>query len=256
MPRKLRLHKNRTIFILAVIAFACLSVSLLTADTECENRTWIVMGDSLTAKTFRADTAYYDFVQKDLRCRVINCGESGIGYKEPDHKKPFYEQVDGIDLSAGDCLTIFGSFNDIGKGFELGTSDDITEETIGGCMNLTVRKILTGNPFLKVGIVTPTPWLTDFSFDPDGSQNFSGTSREECDAYVALLIEVAGKHNLPVLDLYHEFGLNPDDPDTRAKYYVENGKEDVGVHPNSEGHQMMYPLWKSFVAELLSDSGK
>ena len=57
------------------------------------------------------------------------------------------------------------------------------------------------------------------------------------------------------MDLYHEFELNPDDPDTRAQYYVENGHEDVGVHPNSEGHRIMYPLWKPFVEDLLSDSG-
>ena len=256
MLRKLQLHKTWALVIFVAFVLTVLLIGQIFASTKCASKTWIIMGDSLSAKTFRADTAYYDYVQKDLRCKVINYGKNAIGYKEPGLKKPFYEQVDEIDLSDGDCLTIFGSFNDIGKSFELGSSNDITEETIGGCMNLTIRKILTSNPYLRVGIVTPTPWLTNFTFDPDGTHNFSGTSREECDAYVSLLIAVAEKYNLPVLDLYHEFELNPDDPDTRAKYYVENGHEDVGVHPNSEGHRIMYPLWKPFVEDLLSDSGK
>ena len=256
MLKKLQLHKTRALVIVVAFVLTVLLISQIFEGTGYAGKTWIIMGDSLSAKTFRADTAYYDYVQKDLRCKVINYGKNGIGYKESGQKEPFYEQVDEIDLSDGDCLTIFGSFNDIGKNFELGSSDDITEETIGGCMNLTIRKILASNPSLIVGIVTPTPWLTNFAFDPDGEQNFSGTSREECDAYVSLLIAVAEKYNLPVLDIYHEFELNPDDPDTRAKYYVENEREDVGVHPNSEGHRIMYPLWKPFVEDLLSDSGK
>ena len=256
MLKKLQLHKTRALVIVVAFVLTVLLISQIFAGTEYTSKTWIIMGDSLSAKTFRADTAYYDYVQKDLRCKVINYGKNGIGYKESGQKEPFYEQVDEIDLSDGDCLTIFGSFNDMGKGFALGTPDDITEETIGGCMNLTIRKILTGNPSLRVGIVTPARWLTNFTFDPDGTHNFNGTTREECDAYVSLLIAVAEKYNLPVLDLYHEFELNPDDPDTRAKYYVENEHEDVGVHPNSEGHRIMYPLWKPFVEDLLSDSGK
>ena len=256
MLRKPQLHKTRALVIVVAFVLTVLLISQFFAGTKYASKTWIIMGDSLSAKTFRADTAYYDYVQKDLRCKVINYGKNGIGYKESGQKEPFYEQVDEIDLSDGDCLTIFGSFNDIGKNFELGSSDDITEETIGGCMNLTIRKILASNPSLRVGIVTPTPWLTNFAFDPDGEQNFSGTSREECDAYVSLLIAVAEKYNLPVLDIYHEFELNPNDPDTREKYYVENEREDVGVHPNSEGHRIMYPLWKPFVEDLLSDSGK
>ena len=256
MLKKLQLHKTRALVIVVAFVLTVLLISQIFAGTKYASKTWIIMGDSLSAKTFRADTAYYYYVQKDLRCKVINYGKNGIGYKESGQKEPFYEQVDEIDLSDGDCLTIFGSFNDIGKNFELGSSDDITEETIGGCMNLTIRKILASNPSLRVGIVTPTPWLTNFAFDPDGEQNFSGTSREECDAYVSLLIAVAEKYNLPVLDIYHEFELNPDDPDTRAQYYIENGHEDVGVHPNSEGHRIMYPLWKPFVEDLLSDSGK
>ena len=256
MLKKLQLHKTRALVIVVAFVLTVLLISQIFAGTEYASKTWIIMGDSLSAKTFRADTAYYDYVQKDLRCKVINYGKNGIGYKESGQKEPFYEQVDEIDLSDGDCLTIFGSFNDIGKNFELGSSDDITEETIGGCMNLTIRKILTGNPSLRVGIATPARWLTNFTFDPDGEQNFSGTSREECDAYVSLLTAVAEKYNLPVLDIYHEFELNPDDPDTRAKYYVENEHEDVGVHPNSEGHRIMYPLWKPCVEDLLSDSGR
>ena len=256
MLKKIQLHKTRALVIVVAFILTVLLISQIFAGTEYASKTWIIIGDSLSAKTFRADTAYYDYVQKDLRCKVINYGKNGIGYKESGQKEPFYEQVDEIDLSDGDCLTIFGSFNDIGKNFELGSSDDITEETIGGCMNLTIRKILASNPSLRVGIVTPTPWLTNFAFDPNGEQNFSGTSREECDAYVSLLIAVAEKYNLPVLDIYHEFELNPDDPDTREKYYVENEHEDVGVHPNSEGHRIMYPLWKPFVEDLLSDSGK
>ncbi len=222
------------------------------ADFSARTKTWVVLGDSLTKKYFRAKTAYYDYVAQDIGCTIVNYGETGTGYKEHSRTEPFYERVDRMDVSDVDCLTIFGSFNDLGKGYSLGSAYDETTDTIGGCMNLTIQNLIKKNPGLRIGIVTPTPWRTNYCYTPDGA-NFYGTTRYECDSYVSLLKEVAKRHRLPVLDLYETFGLDPDDEEIRKRFYTEDGKtDDGGVHPNSEGHKFMYPMWREFVKTLMA----
>lgn len=220
---------------------------------QVAGKTWGVLGDSLTEKNFRARTSYYDYVAEDLGCTVVNWGVSGTGYKEAGGAEPFYERVGKMDLTNVDCLTVFGSFNDLGKGYELGTAYDEGTDTIGGCMALTVQRLLEAKPGLSMGIVTPTPWPEGLAYDGRGYIDSHATTREECDAYVQLLKDVAARFDLPVLDLYEISGFNPDDEAQQQQYYTEDGVlDDAYVHPNSEGHRFMYPLWREFVIELVA----
>ena len=211
-----------------------------------------MLGDSLTEKTSMAKTAYYDYVAEDLGCEVVNYGKCGTGYKAHGGDEPYYERVPMMDVSDADCLTIFGSFNDIGKGFPLGTVDDETTDTVGGCMNLTIQALYEKNPRLKIGIVTPTPWRTQESYDPGEDGYDRAYTAEEHDTYVKLLKQLAKKYRLPVLDLYETYGIDPNREEARKLYYEEDGiLDDAGVHPNSEGHRFMYPMWREFVKTLM-----
>lgn len=222
------------------------------AEVDYASKTWVVLGDSLTEKTYWADENYYDYVVQDLGCSVVNYGVGGTGYMEAGQAEPFYARVDVMDLSNADCLTIFGSFNDLGKGYPPGSASDETTDTIAGCMNATIERLQTANPALAIGIVTPTHWRTGYGFLADGSESYEALTPEDCDAYVALLKEVAARHQLPVLDLYAQFGLEPDDEAVRANYYTTDDLTDNGgVHPNSKGHYLMYPAWREFVRSLL-----
>ena len=222
-------------------------------QTMSEHFTWAVVGDSLTEKNYRAATSYYDYVSEAFDCSVLNYGASGAGYKAYGTNVPFYELVEWIDLDGVDVLTVFGSFNDLGKGYALGTAYDTGTDTIGGCMVSTIEYLRMESPSLRIGIATPLRWPTGFAFDENGYALPGGTTREECDAYVALLKQVAARYGLPVLDLYTLCPLDPDDPEMRATYYTEDGVVDEdGVHPNSEGHRLMYRYWRDFLASAMS----
>ena len=195
-------------------------------------KTWIALGDSITEKNFRAKLSYYDYVIDDLGCEVVNYGKSGTGYKEAGPFEPFYERVPQMDLTAADCLTVFGSFNDLGKGYELGTAGDETADTIGGCMNLTMQRLRDAKPGMSIGVVTPTRWLTGVVYTKDGKIDRSGTTRDECDAYVKLLKDVAACYGFPVLDLYEEYSVDPDNEEHQSLYFTEDGVRDSAfVHP-------------------------
>ena len=217
---------------------------------------WILIGDSLTDKTMAAQVSYYDFVQKDFQCEVVNCGRSSTGYMIAPDYETFYERIDLIDFTDADVITIFGSFNDLGRGFEFGTAEDEGTDTIGGCMNRTIENIRQKAPDIKIGIATPTPWNLGEGYDSvKNSVVYWGVSKEECDHYVALLMEVAARNDVPVLDLYHAGLFDPNSDADRATYFNENGIQDPGIHPNSMGHYLMAPLWKDFLLGLLGQKG-
>ncbi len=213
---------------------------------------WIVVGDSITEKNMTAEIRYYDFVQKDFQCEVVNYGRSSTGYMIPATYETFYDRIEQIDFTDADVITIFGSFNDLGQGFEFGTAEDEGTETLGGCMNRTIEKIRAKAPDIKIGIATPTPWNLGQGYSGvTDSVMYWGVSKEECDHYVSLLMEVAARQGVPVLDLYHAGLFDPNSDVDRAAYFNENGLQDPGIHPNSVGHSLMAPLWKDFLLGLL-----
>lgn len=222
----------------------------IDSQAPYRSKTWVLMGDSLTEKNIFAAKGYYDYVQEDLGCGIENFGKSEIGYIEPGPYGSFLDQARDIPLSGADCVTIFGSFNDLGKVFPLGTVDDEDPGTIGGCINLTIQTLRERFPDLPIGIATPTPWVNNAVFTAEGQVNDEASGLEKCDAYVSLLIAIAEKHDVPVLNLYETCGMNPDLPEDIDAYFTENGVKDVGIHLSSEGHKHMYPQWKSFVKQL------
>ena len=213
---------------------------------------WIVLGDSITEKNIAADTHYYDYVQEDFQCEVENYGRSSTGYKVPATYEPFYERIEQIDFTDADVITIFGSFNDLGRGYTVGTAEDEGTETLGGCMNQTIVNIREKAPDIAIGIATPTPWnLGEGYSSATDSIMYWGVTKEECDQYVELLKTVAERHGIPVLDLYSADLFDPNYDMDRLEYFNENGRQDPGVHPNSKAHSLMAPLWKEFLLKLL-----
>ena len=214
--------------------------------------TWIVIGDSITEKNLAAEISYYDFVQKDFQCEVVNYGRSSTGYMVPASYETFYDRIEQIDFTDADVVTIFGSFNDLGRGYEFGTAEDEGTETLGGCMNRTIENIREKAPDIKIGIATPTPWNLGQGYSSvTDSVMYWGVSKEECDQYVSLLTAVAERQGVPVLDLYHAGLFDPNSDADRAAYFNENGRQDPGIHPSSIGHSLMAPLWKDFLLGLL-----
>ena len=234
------------IFIL--ISFFILFAKTLHPQTELKkNITWAVFGDSITEYNFRAKYHYFDYVAKDLSLNIINLGVSGTGYKEKEAKGiAFYQRIENdikdIDF---DIFTIFGSFNDLGKGYLLGNLTDTTSETICGCINMVIDIFRKVKPLNKIALVTPTIWRDGAYF---GKHN---VTRQDLDNYVEALLQIAKIRRIPILDLYHDSGLDPNIDEVLEKYYNEDGVQDKGVHPNSLGHKFMYPVWREFIKQFI-----
>lgn len=215
--------------------------------------TWLLVGDSLTEKNYRATQSYYDFIADKTGINFINKGHSGLGYLK-DHY--FYNAISEVDDNKFNFCTFFGSGNDLsyetvwtdGRTWEqaLGNVTDVHWQSICGCINMTINRFYELHPLKKLGIVTPTPWA-EYA-NEDGTIN--GTRMDD---YSNALIEICKMRGIPCLDLYHESGLRPWDNTFRTTYYNELGVQDDGVHPNSRGHKWIFRMFQDFIEKYLLD---
>ena len=204
---------------------------------------WVCMGDSLTESNLRATKNYHDYVHDATGITVDNMGHSGAGYMRSNNDGyAFYQRASAVPLDA-DVITIFGSGNDLGGGFTLGDVTDTGTSTICGCINTTLDNLL--NRFVSngklpvIGVITPTPWVGS---TPDIANNSMAQ-------YCEKLIECCRRKSIPVLDLYHESNLHPDNSAFRALAYSHD--EGNGVHPDENGHKIIAPMFEAFLDKLL-----
>lgn len=202
-------------------------------------KTWVCVGDSLTEENSRTTKNYHHYIAEETGITVVNMGQSGSGYKKKDDSSnAFYQRILTVPTNA-DVITIFGSFNDMSAGVEVGTVDDTETTTLAGAINTTIDNLFSVYPLARVGIVTPTPW--------NGNNEFNDKNADE--AYVQIIIDICKKRGIPCLDLYHCSGLRPWEESYRALCYSKD--DGNGVHPDETGHVLIAPRIKAFLETLI-----
>lgn len=221
-------------------------MEVLEPKFECKR--WGAFGDSLTEYNNRCAHNYVDYVAEDLGLTVKNYGVSGSGYMNSNwDMKAFYQRIQNVDPNDFDFFTILGSINDaISYSIDdLGDVTDTGTTTICGCINTTLANFYSVAPYTPIGIITATPSASQNASDPDCFMS----------KYTEKLIEIAKLHAIPVLDLYHDNGLRPQDVTFLAQFYTSdvNGVLDTnGIHPNSDGHKMFIaPKVREFIRSLM-----
>lgn len=131
----------------------------------------------------------------------------------------------------------------MGAGVPLGDVTDIGTDTLCGCINTTLdnllNRFLTNSKLPVIGVVTPTPWVGS---TPDVTNNAMALYSEK-------IIECCKRKSIPVMDLYHESNLHPDNATFRALAYSRD--EGNGVHPDENGHKIIAPMFEAFLGKLL-----
>ncbi|HFU3841870.1 TPA: SGNH/GDSL hydrolase family protein [Streptococcus suis] len=201
---------------------------------------WVFLGDSLTERNARATKFYHDYIIDELGIIGLNMGVSGSGYKRSESEnRAFYQRIVNVPVDV-DVLTIFGSFNDLGvSNLMLGNWNDSGTTTIAGCINTTLDTFFDQHPTTPVGLISPTPWNDINLSDPQTQQA----------KYVSLLEQIANNRGLPFLNLYKESGLRPWDTNFRQLMYSRD--DGNGVHPDENGHKLIYPKIREFLKSLI-----
>lgn len=207
-----------------------------------KGKKWVCVGDSLTERNVRATWFYHDYIAFSTGISVYNMGKSGTGYHRGDS---FYARIQNIPTDA-DVVTFFGSFNDLGDSYPLGTKDDTELTTVAGYINATFDRLNSILPMVPYGVITPTPWKTA------NPMEYGDDSRAS--TYVNLLIDICKKRGIPLLDLYHCSLLRSWDMNYHD-YAFSLDDANANTHPNSEGHKLIAPRIAAFLDTLIMPYG-
>lgn len=214
--------------------------SYISSHPSWIDKKWACIGDSLTAINTTTTKHYFDYIAEESGIIPINLGANGTGYaKSSAGGAAFYDRIASVPVDS-DVVTIFGSFNDLTSGLEIGTMDDSNTTTIAGCINTTISNLQSRIPLVKLGIVAPTPWDTT-------RPNFSDESNSY--KYYTILKTICERRSIPFLDLWYHSNLHPWDATFRAVAYTHDGGS--GTHPDENGHAIIAPRFKAFLETLL-----
>ena len=208
------------------------------AARKKDKKLWALIGDSISAVNTTAMVKYHDYVAQELGLLVSNHARSGAGFTSGT---TFSTQIAELAQEDCDIITIFTSGNDCDNDPPLGQVTDTGTDTLCGVINTTLDELFALKPFVSVGIITSCPWKW---FMPSTPGNLM-------ENYNNAIMEIARRRGIPVLDLYHSSNMRPDDEGFRVKFYNENGVQDNGVHPNSEGHKILAAPIREFVRSLI-----
>lgn len=197
---------------------------------------WDAIGDSWTEKNYTATKNYIDWISEELMLTCVNLAHGGQGFK--NGATNYMQQALSINSDA-DVITMFGSGNDLGRGYTLGDVTDSTTATICGCMNIAINNVFTTLPTAKLGIITPAPW-SGFPLT---------TPNNEMELYAGKLVAICKNRGIPCLDLYHTSGLRPWDSTQNSLWYENNAT--TNTHPNNAGHKFFYPIIREFIQSLI-----
>lgn len=214
-------------------------------EETIKTKNWYAIGDSITEVNYRALHNYLYWINQDIpELNIINKGWSGTGYKNGSNT--FIQRLDSINSYSlnTDIITVMGSINDIQHvASSLGELGDTTTDTLYGSMYTFFNTLFAKFNGVRVGCISPINWK--------GSHSSNALK-----LYVKALKETCELFNVPFLDMTLNTNLRPDNDTFLNTYYLADGTgntgqvDDGGVHPNSNGHRLLYGRIKAFIQTL------
>jgi len=215
------------------------------------------LGDSITEGVGVTDRANcrYDNRLKGM-CQLSQVNNYGIGgtrfahqrypSEKPRHDLCFCGRVYNMDTTA-DMVVVYGGVNDYFHGdAPFGQIGDTTPATYCGgvyfLMNY-IREVYGDKPVI---FMTPARCFVHRQ-QSDLVPSVRGNKLPDAKpllAYVEVIQETAKQFNIPVLDLYHNLGLDPHEPECFDTYTID------GVHFNDAGHAVIAQRLKEFIESL------
>ncbi len=136
-----------------------------------------------------------------------------------------------------DLIVVFGGTNDYGHGKDpFGEGEDESHiDTFTGAVNYVMKAVRGVYPGVPCVFMTPMKRFCG------GLKNTAGRTLED---YADYIVKAGKKNNIPVLDLYHELGIDPDIKEDFEKYTID------GLHPNDAGHAVVAEKLYEFLVTL------
>ncbi len=266
--------KARVTTALAVVCAVGCAVSVSKASAADEILSWkgrsvVFLGDSITDKSHvGCKTNYWGFLAERMGFSAHVYGKNGW-QSDGIPKQVAWAYADlGEDVDA--VFMLIGT-NDYNAGVPLGEAYAHSAEVVNrngqpvelkkrepsfdtatfcGRLNVALRTIKTTFPEAQVVVMTPLHrGFAEFgprNVQPD--ERYANVRGLFIDDYVRCVREAAALWSSPVIDLYAEAGLLPNEP-TYADCFARGGKGD-SLHPSTVGHERLARVIAARLAAL------
>ncbi len=208
------------------------------------------LGDSITEGVGVQDMAnrFDNRIAAKYGAQAVNFGIGGTRLahqrfpsEKPRHDLCFCGRVYDLPKDA-DLIVVYGGTNDYGHGdAPFGESTDATPATFCGGINFLMHFISENYPQATVAFMAPARRLDDEKAKPIPGRN---EDKKPLLAYVDAVIAAGKAHGIPVLDLYRDLGINPNDDKQRAEFTSD------GLHFNDKGHGVIAEKLAEFIESI------
>ncbi|GGM86556.1 hypothetical protein GCM10010967_18590 [Dyadobacter beijingensis] len=220
--------------------------------------TWVAIGDSITYLNdhqnetgHRVTKGYLTLIsEKFPQVNYINQGHNGWTAVNIANK------IESLGLVEADVYTVFLGTNDWWQGKTLGNMQDYEQSkgtgTVYGAFRVITDKLKQLNKKAKIILITPMQ-RGDFVYINSHKNNAFGSYKPKKDQtleqFANAVVEIGRKEKLPVVDLYHDSGINLDnmvvfkrlkDPQT-GNYREYKYPDYIDVPFNPEADEYPYP---------------
>ncbi len=150
-----------------------------------------------------------------------------------------------LDRSA-DIIVVYGGVNDYLHGdAPIGVPTHTAPNSFWGGVRFLMHFLKTEYPGKTIVFMTPAHCFADGHPDsvpsPDNCKRDNARPLVE---YVNIIKACGEEFGIPVLDLYHTLGIDPNREDDRAKYTTD------GLHFNDAGHEILAKRLMAFLEEI------
>lgn len=168
-----------------------------------------------------------EFIQKRDFSELVNSTEEYFNNGGRDYRKQA-KDLNEVDWSNVDVITVFFGGNDFGNLSPLGTDSDITGTTFKGAINKIIRIISETLPKVRLIFIAPMFRSRIYSIEGENSDDNPNTNGVYFREYINAIVNLTDKNHIPSINLHDLSGVNR----FNSHYLLVDGK-----HPNSIGYE-------------------
>lgn len=192
------------------------------------------LGDSITVG-YDSDYSYADVVSDNLKAMKYNYGHVGDTLAS-DGGRGLVERYTYM-FDGSEVIVVYGGSNDYYNNVPLGSPDSHNRDDFYGALKMLCAGLKEKYPKSHIIFITPLPG--EFYGKHNSGNNETGNSMWD---YVDAMQKICAKHNIHVIDLYHNFTINSENYD---EYTTD------GLHPNEKGHDLIAEELEKYIRSLM-----
>jgi lysophospholipase L1-like esterase len=199
-----------------LLLVVCMFVSLALAPRKIS---WVAIGDSITYLNDHQDetgnrvTKGYMTLISEKYPRVTFTNQGHNGWTSIN----IADKIEELGLAKADVYTVFLGTNDWWQGKPLGSISNYQRNTgsgtVYGAFGIIVRKLKQLNKKARIILITPMQ-RGDFVYINNTKNNAYGSYKDKngqtLEQFANAIVEIGKLERIPVVDLYHDSGMNMD----------------------------------------------